>query len=214
MQPYQEAGDTTRNSGESALNTLKYAGAGAIGTAGAAAGRSIVSRMIPLLSSYIPESLAKKGLEKISPKFGQFIQKAEDEGYDFNEIRDFFTQKLKKDEEQQQPAKQDRNIIEQYSPELHQFILGEIKNGRSPLQAGALATMERTGSKGFKKEIEKITKDHKVPWATILETVYGAGEQAQKGQDVEQEQGMQQRGKGEASLMAMIQNLQKARATQ
>ncbi len=211
MQPYQQAADVTRRSGEMPLNALKYAGAAALGTAGSVAARSVISRMVPLLSSFIPQSFAKKALSKIDPRLGKFIDKAEDEGFDFNEVKNFFTSKIEKTE-QQKNAQSNRNIIEQYSPELHQFILGEIQEGRSPLEAGALATLNRKGSQNFKSVIDKLTKEHKAPWSAILETVYGGQQGAQTSPDMQQQMQQQQQqpsqgsqgGPGQQALMDIL----------
>lgn len=81
-------------------------------------------------------------------------------------------------EPMQQPnqAPNNQNIIEQYSPDLHQFLLSEIQKGRSPIEAGALAQV----SGKFKKEIARITKDHKADWSAIIESVFGKGEVTQE----------------------------------
>src|SRR6267154_379286 len=116
MQPYQEAAETTRRAGEGPISALKYAGAAALGAGSSMAARSLISRMIPLLNSHIPQSFAKKALNKLDPRFGKFIEKAEDEGFNFDEIKDFFTEKIEKSE----PKKENNNILQQESPELFQ----------------------------------------------------------------------------------------------
>ena len=96
----------------------------------------------------------------------------------------FINQKRLQESEQKEPPKQDRNIIEQYSPELFQFLQGEIQNGRAPLEAGALA--QNLGK--FNKEIKKLEKDHKSPFSAILQTVFGEGEGMQARQAPQQPQ--------------------------
>lgn len=171
MNPSEKAAEEMRRQSQGPERFAKSAiGIGA--AAGAAPFASLLARAAPLLSQYIPENLAIKGLSKISPKFGQFIENVMGKGYDFNEVRDFLGEQVKESQAQSQPAKTDKNIIEQYSPELHDFINQQIQSGRSPLEAGWFAEQD----KKFKSAIEKLKKDHKSPWSAILETVYGRGE--------------------------------------
>lgn len=148
-----------------------------IGTAATIAGgvaAASTAKILPWLSSYIPVDLAMKGISKVSPKLGDFLKRGQAAGLNIEEGIQYLRDQAPK---QEKVAKENRNIIEQYSPELHQFILGEIKLGRNAMQAGALASADK---KRFKKIIDKITKDHKTPWSAILQTVYGSGETQQK----------------------------------
>ena len=183
MQPYQEAGQEAKRQSEMPYKTARTAGA----ILGSAAGIGLpVSRVLPFLSKYIPADLAIKGLSKIDPRFGKFIEKGLKEGYDFNEIKDFIEKKAKQGSEKE-PAKEGRNIIEQYSPELHQFIDQHVKVGKNPIQAGSIAQ----GMSQFQNIIRKLVKDHKAPWSNILESVYGGQGMAQQQQGQQQQQ-MQQ----------------------
>lgn len=137
------------------------------------AGGALASKLMPFLSRYVPTDLAIKGISKVSPRVGDFLKKGQGMGLDVQEGLNFIKDKIGSSEKSATPPKQDKNVVEQYSPELHQFILGEIKNGRSPIEAGALASMERKGAPNFKSVISKITKDHNTSWSGILESVYG-----------------------------------------
>lgn len=194
MQPYQKASQALRKSGESPINIAKNAGltlaGGAVGKLGLAAGASLLPRIKSLINEFVPDNIMEKGLEKIDPRFGKFINGAKKAGFDSNEIRNFVGEKTNKTETQNQ-----KNIIEMESPELHQFIDQEIKKGRDVIQAGALAQ----NNKKFTKIISKLTKDHKTPWSSILQSVYGMGQTAQKApeqgipvQDMLAQQGQQQ----------------------
>jgi len=211
MQPYQEASEATRRSGEGVTKLAKYAGAGVASAAGGKLASVLAGRVGALLSPYISEGMFSKGLEKIDPRFGKFIKGALKEGYDIDEIKDFIGEKVKKTQAAEQPQEKG-NIVAQYSPELHQFILDQIQQGRSPVEAGALAQLESKGAKGFKSVIDKITKDHKAPWSAILQTVYGQGQEAQP-QTNNQAPGdaPAQGGQGQQALMAILQKLQQAR---
>ncbi len=176
MQPYQEASEEISRQGNAPLNIAKNVGGLASAGATTYFGGAAINRVLPFLSKYIPEELAIKGLNKIDPRFGKFINKAMAAGQTFEEVKDFIGSKVEEGVEQSKPAKENRNIVEMYSPELHQFIQEQIQSGRSPLEAGALASLGKKGGKDFKKIIEKMEKEHKSPFSAILQTVYGQGQ--------------------------------------
>lgn len=211
MQPYQRATEEVMRQGEFPKRILEKAGQ--LGTAGFAAssviGRGIAQKAMTFLSKYIPENLAVKGLKKLDPRFGKFIDKALGEGKSFDEIRDFMTQKaeagLEDMEESKQPAKQSKNIIEQYSPELHQFMVDKVKKGENVYKAGALARFD----KKFDKIIGKMEKDHKTDWSAIFQSVYGQQDANQVGtvKNVNPKQQLQANGNWDkiaASLQSLL----------
>ena len=219
MQPYEEADERIRRSNEAPKKILKGFGSAATSLGAGLSTGAALSRVIPLLSKYIPQDLATKGLSKIDPRFGAFIKKALDNGSSFDEIKDFIMKKAEGGEEEKEPAKEHRNIIEQYSPELHQFIEDQRKRGRSTLQAGAMAQNDPR----FSNVINKIVKDHKSLWSQVLQSVYGADEGAQSQQQQPEQQpgqqpqgqmqGAQGTGQGQQALMAVLQKLQQARGS-
>lgn len=215
MEPYQVASEKMRRSGELPINIGKNVGISAIGGAAARFGTQAVSKLIPrisaLINDYVPENIAVKGLEKIDPRFKTFMEGAIDSGYSFDDIKEFMKEKISKSEQ----PKENRNIIEQYSPELHQFIDQQVKAGLNPIQAGAIAQ----NKKEFGNIIKKLSKDHNTPWSNIIESVYGTGQEAQQQQmqQVQQQQRMQQtqgEGQGSQRLMQAIQQLRQLRGGQ
>jgi hypothetical protein len=209
--PFEENEQYMRQKDQVPIRLLKQGAA--IGTA-AFGGSSLINRILPLLSEYVPEELAKKGIAKISPKLGNFVESATNLGHDFYEVRDFIRGKAAEQEEEGRQSKSDkRNIIEQYSPELHQYISDEIQKGRAPLEAGALASLQEI----FKEPIKKITKDHKAPFASIIETIYGPGQsqsqaapQQMGGQQIQPPGPGGQGGQGKAALLQTMQEITKA----
>ncbi len=155
-----------------------------------------LARAAPFLSEYIPEDLAIKGLTKIHPKLGAFVKKAMDTGHDFSEAKDFIGKQIQESQNQEEistettkNAKEHRNIIEQYSPELFQFLDQEVKKGKSLWTAGN----EAVKNSKFSSIIKKMMKDHKVPWTAILETAFGNFRSGQPSQQQEApQQGMNQ----------------------
>lgn len=208
MEPYQKAAEALRSSKEYPLQLLKNAGLTALGGGAAALGSKALNSLIPavgaMINNYIPEKLSIAGLNKIDPRLGKFIQGAMEEGYGYEELREFIGDKVQKTQKGEQ-----KNLIQQESPELHQFIDQEIRSGMTPLQAGAKASVD----KKFTEVIKKLVKSHKMPWANILETIYGNAEQAlppsnqSQGQQQQQQpmQGQQQQsGQGQQALMAIL----------
>jgi len=213
MQPYQLAGKEIQRQKDAPMRHLKRGVA--IG-ASVLAGGAVLSRILPLLSPLIPESIAVKGLTKVEPRLGKFINGAVAAGHTVGQALRLIKEKLQPEESQEENPNENRNIIEQYSPELSQFLTSEIQQGRTPIQAGAIAQSQGK----FNAAISKMTKDHKVPWSAILETVFGGQGQVQPQQRVqeqqqqEQPQGGQQNGPGAQALMAILQKIQQSRGQQ
>lgn len=178
MQPTQRAAEEIRRVGEAPGQFVKKAGT-------YAAGAAISSRIVPFLSQYIPYDLFKKGLTKVDPRLGKFIDHVEEEGAEPEEIKGFIQSKID-NHEQGQKAKNERNIIEKYDPELHTYIKEKIGKGEHPIKAGASAL----GHRRFKNAINKIMKDYNTSWDKVLESVYGQGEQAQPSQVAPQQEQM------------------------
>jgi hypothetical protein len=190
MQPYQEATEEVRRQGELPLKIAKNAAAVGSTAATAYFGGSALNRVLPFLSKYVPEDLAIKGLNKVDPRYGKFIEKALAAGKSFDEVKDFIGSKIEEGGQGQTPPKQNKNIIEQESPELHQFMLDEIRKGRKPIEAAAIAQND----KRFSDIVKKLMKKHKTPWSSIIESIFGSGEMAlpQQGQQQEMQQPVQQ----------------------
>lgn len=208
MRPDEEAAQTHIEQDEKFRSGIKRGVGTAFGLGAAGASTAIGSKIMPFLSQYVPADLAMKGINKVAPSIGNFLKRGQSMGLDIEEglqfVRDSFSPK--------ENAKDNKNIIQMYSPELHEFIVGEIQQGRSPLEAGALASLDRKG-KDFKKIIKQIEKDHKAPFSAILETAYGGQGAAKQAPDPGQ-QPAGQSGQGQAALMAILQKIQQARGAQ
>ncbi len=176
--PYQDASEEVQRQGDLPVRAAKTAGGALLGGAALKG----ASKVLPFLSKYIPSPLAIKGLTKADPRYGKFIQTALSEGTPMDEIKDFIREKAESATPKKN-AQENRNIIEQYDPELHTYITKKLKEGMSLFQAGQKAL----GHGRFKKAVDKITKDHKSPWSAILQTVYGMGEQKEEQQEKTQQ---------------------------
>lgn len=218
MQPYQKESNAIRESGRTGADILKYAGSAAIGgglaSVASKSAQQLLTKIGSWLSPYIPEDMFLKGISKVDKRIGNFVSQAMENGADISEVRDFIGEKISKGQQG------NKNIIQKYSPELHEFIDEQVKRGRSALQAGAAAQ----GMSKFSNVIKKLTKDHKVPWSNILESVYGGetaqSEQQQPQQTQQMASQMQQPaqqtqqgqpGPGNQALMAILQKIQQAK---
>lgn len=182
MRPDEEANrDEIERDKRFRSNVVK--GAGTVATLGAGAA---ATRILPFLSEFIPTDLAMKGLNKVSPKVADFLKRGQSMGLDVKEGLQYVKDSIQP--KQEQSAKQNKNIIEQYSPELHQFMSESIGSGEDPIRAAASAILDK--KKNFESVIRKMEKDHKTPWTAIVESIYG--QQGVKKTPNQPEQGQQQ----------------------
>lgn len=168
----RKAGERTSNL-KSAVGTVGKIAAGAAGLGAASMGAKGISKILPFLSEYIPEDLAYKGINKVMPGVGTFLKDGMKQGLSLKSGLDFIKEQVSQSQ-QKESEKKKGNIIEQYSPELHEFISQEIASGRKPIEAAAIAQHD----KRFSNVINKLSKDHKTPWSSIIDSVYGSESKA------------------------------------
>lgn len=210
--PDEQASEEYKHRDKKFRNSLK-SGLSAIGSIGVGAVSGLGAKVLPFINEYIPSDLAVKGISKVAPKIGDFLRTGQSMGLDIEKglqfVKDNIVKREEKSPKNQKNTQKHRNIIEQYSPELHDFIVKEVQGGRSPLEAGAIATISKKGERGFKDVIDKIVKDHKAPWSAILQTVYGDQGQVTKPQSDNQQQPNNQAGQGGAGQQALMDILNK-----
>lgn len=212
MRPDELTSQAQIEKNESFTKKLKSGAKTAVGLATSAAGLGLGAKILPFINEFIPTDLAVKGISKVSPQAGDLLRKGMSQGLDVKDGLQFLKESFAKQGEAKK-TQENRSIIEQYSPELNQFIQGEIQKGRTPMEAGALAQLQ----KGFKKVISQMTKDHNIPFSAILQTAFGepgmAQGQPQQAQQPQGQpaQGQQQPGQGQQALMAILQKLQQSR---
>jgi len=169
---------------ENRRENIKSGIKGVIGAGLSATSIGLSSKILPFLSEYIPMDLAIKGINKVAPQIGSFLMRGKKSGLDLKEGLEFLKDKLSPTEQ----PKENRNIIEQYDPELYTYLQQNLKKGIPLLESGQQALKHGR----FKKAIDKMTKEHKAPWASILQTVFAQTEQPQQPQKNEQMQQPQQ----------------------
>lgn len=227
MQPYQAASEELIGRGERPRKALKQLGQLGISVA---AGSSVINRVLPLLSKYIPPEIAEKGLNKINPNFGKFIKRSLMNGNNFEQVRDFIKNKVQpkeqlpematNDEEAgfEQPKQQKKSLAQglqedldkQYGKQpnqqniIQQYSPELFQLLKSQVQAGSSpvkAATEAAQSGKFAQVIKQMQNDHKIGFGQIVQSIFG-NEQAQP-----QQQGQQQPGKGQQALMQSMQQL-------
>lgn len=189
MQPYQQASEEIlRQSKEpgKAIGALAKTATGL--TAGLAGGGAILNRIMPFLSKYIDPDLAVKGLNKIDPRFGKFVSGALGQGMSVEDIGSFIKEKVtgeKPQEEQQaKQPQQPKNIIEEYSPEVHEILVDKIGQGLKPL---AVAFQLANDAK-FKRPIEELQKKTGKSFSDLVSAVFGGQESEQQPNQPQQAQ--------------------------
>jgi hypothetical protein len=180
----------------------------AVGLGVGATGAGLASKLMPFLSEYIPVDLALKGISKVSPRTGEFLKKGMEKGLSIKDGFDYLKQNLQQKPDkksEQQPAKDQRNIIQQYDPELHEYITQKIKGGTSPVEAG----LKAMGHERFNKTIKQIEKDHKVKISQLIQSIYGMGENAmpQNTPQQPQQQPPQQPNQKKSDLIKAMQDM-------
>jgi hypothetical protein len=163
---------------------------------------------MPFLNQYIPPGLAMKGINKVAPKLGSFLQKGHEMGLDVQEGLDFIKDKIGGD--QKESAKKKGNIIEQYSPNIFQYMKELIGKGSSPIDAAAKA--RKFLDKKQQDIISKMEKDHKTDWSSIVQTVFG-GQGMAPNQSEQQPNQPGQGGQPGAGQQAIMQAIQAAAAS-
>ncbi len=174
LRPDEKAVESEIERDQQVRSTLGKAAktAASAGTAVALGPGGVGARVLPFLNKLIPAELAMKGLSKVSPKIANFLKRGQSLGLNVEEGIQYLRDSIKPNEEKPEKPKDNRNIIEQYSPELHQFISQEVSGGRTPIEAAAVAQND----KRFSEVIKKLSKDHNTPWSSIIDSIYGTGQ--------------------------------------
>ena len=179
MQPYQQASKAVKKQGEL---PFKIAGLAATAATTAVAGGAVGARVLPFLSSLIPEDLMIKGLSKIDPRFGKFVNKALKNGGSIEEVRDFIKDKMSGGEEKKKDASQTQNILEEHSPELHEFVKEEIGKGG---QAHAIAA-QAYKNPAWKEVFSKLHNATGQNLGDIIASIFGENMQPVQGKQQSQ----------------------------
>jgi len=156
----------------------------------AASGAAIASKVVPWLSQYISPDLAMKGISKVAPKLGEFLENGRKMGLDVGQGLDFIRERVPQ-EEQSKKAVDSKNIISQYSPSLFEKIKEMVMNGMKPIEAAFRIRRDMSKSE-FKKAIQKIENDHNTPFESIVDAIFGGDSSQNDPMQMQQPSQMQQ----------------------
>lgn len=153
FQPYQSATEEMKRQSEMPARILKQ-GLSVAGLASVAAGSPLVAKILPFLSRFIPQATAIKGLSKIEPRIGKFINSAMKMGMPYEEARDFIKQKLQPEVEESEEQDPRAATIAQFKQRqqrpqselsreslMQQFQQGQQQEGQQG-KAALLSTMQ------------------------------------------------------------------------
>jgi len=200
-----------RRTGEirSSLETASSIGATGLGLTAA---KNLGSKIVPFLNEFITPDLALKGIKKVAPQVGKFLDQGLKQGLNLKDGLNFLKENFSKQTENKAPDQ--RNILEQYSPELFSFVKDLVGKGQNPI----VAALQATENKQFKNIIKKIESDHKTPFSSIIQSIFGGGQEVQQklpkqDQQVNQPQQPQQNqpGPGQQALMQELQRIRQLR---
>lgn len=213
IQPYQEQSNRLRKSEALPADIAK----GAIGLATSGA---LANKILPLLSSHIPTNIMQKGLSKINPKLGAFIEQADEMGFGIDEVRDFLKNKVlppeppKKEQQQTQQTNPLQDFETNY-PELARGLMATIQQGQPPQAAAAVIK----NSSALRKQVDQLEKDTGKNFVDYILELFGpqqtsqgqVQQPSQQPQQIQQAQGQQgQQGSGmDQQLMAALDKILK-----
>lgn len=209
MQPYQEAEQEIRRQAQAPKKSL---GAAATVAGTLAGGSALASRILPLLNAYVPGEIMRKGIAKVSPRIGKFIDGAINNGYGLDEVRDFIKEKFEPEEEkeetQEHPILQEARIFSDNFPDLAQAVANLMKSGRTPQEAADII------SKSLGPRVKEAEKKIGKKFIDFINDIFGAQQQGMQPQQQSQplsqgqENGPQSaQGQVDPQLMQIVQGI-------
>ncbi len=157
---------------------------------GATLGAKAASKILPFINQYIPKDLALKGINKVMPSLGKFLQNGVSQGLSLQSGLDFLKDEFSKESTKKENPKE-QNIISQHSQELYQALKDKIGQGIQPLAAA----YQFANDSKYKKDVTDIQKKTGKSFSDLVSAVFGgdANEQAAP-------QAQQTKGKGAENI--------------
>lgn len=163
--PYQAAAEETRRQAGAPIKTAATIGASVIG------GSAALKKVIPFLNKLIPGELMRKGLSKVNPEIGKFIDTSLNNGYSLDDVRSFMADKFSQEKKESNPIQD----FETNYPDVVQALTGHINNGRSPQEAAAILKQ----STPFGQKIKKIEKETGKNFVDFILEMMGGNQSSQ-----------------------------------
>lgn len=224
QQPYQSASDEiirqNKAPGNFIRNTTK------IGT-GLIAGGATVNRILPFLSKYIPSQLAIKGISKVDPRLGKYINSSLSQGHPLDDVMGLLKETFGEEDEESNLNKEDavkkynehkkKGLTEGLQEDLdktygkkgkfenvYDELLNALQNGQVSVGDNTKDPILQMAKPYYDKGFIKTPDDMK---GFINEYIFSKQGQQQP----EQQQQAPQQGQGQQALMQAIQQLQQIR---
>jgi hypothetical protein len=177
MQPYQQAGERIQQQADEPGRVARGIASAGTKIAGLAGGGALLRKALPFLNNLIPSSIAAKGLEKVDPRFGKFINSAINNGNTQDEAISFIKQKVQAGEEQDksQAALQQKNLIEEHAPEVYEILKSKIGQGLKPL----VAAFQLSKDSKHKKKIMSLQEKTGKNFSELVTSIFGSEENPQ-----------------------------------
>jgi hypothetical protein len=215
LRPDEEASQAHINYDKKAAGFIKKG----IGLAAGTAGFSGASRILPFLNELVPTELAIKGLKKVDPRIGEFVEKTVQNGFSTNNVLDFLRDQFVKPPEQNPPQEttqqkehpilKEAKVFEANYPELAQALMRTMQNGQSAEAAAAILKQSTPFSKSIKKFEKEIGKNF-VDFVVDLMGNQNQSMQQPQANQVQQQvqpQAQQQSGGVDPQLMQLVQGI-------
>jgi hypothetical protein len=153
--PYQAADEETRRQAGAPIKTAATLATSAI------AGGAALKKVLPFLNNLIPGELMRKGLSKVNPDIGKFVDTALNNGYGLDEIRNFMSEKFNKrnsEDKEKKSSQSSNNPIQDFEtnyPDISKALSGYINQGQTPEAAAGILK----NSTPFVKKVNQLEKD-------------------------------------------------------
>lgn len=197
LQPYQAAGQQIQKQAQKPTNLAKTA----LTVGATLTGSGIAKRILPLLSKYVSGNIMRKGLEKIDPRLGKFVDNSLNNGYNIDEVRDHLSSKFsqgsaespQETQGEKSPQVSQHNPLQEFEtnyPDISGALVRTMQNGQSPqAAAGILKT-----SSAFSKQIKQLEKQVGKNFVDYIVELFGTQGQQVQGQKQMDQQMQQQPG--------------------
>lgn len=140
----------------------------------AAAGMGVAgSRLLPLLGEFVPMELAMKGINKIAPKVGDFLQRGQKAGLDLRDGFDFIKNQIEKSSERKEERESKSNPFQNFENEFPRLseALNKIVEQGQPAEAAAAILKNASWAKS---DINKLEKNVGKNFVDFVKEMFGS----------------------------------------
>lgn len=141
-------------------------------TTAVAAGMGVAgSRLLPLLGEFVPMELAMKGINKIAPKVGDFLQRGQKAGLDLRDGLDFLKNQIERSAERKEESKINpfQNFENEF-PRLSEALNRIVEQGQ-PAEAAAAILKNASWAKS---DINKLEKNVGKNFVDFVKEMFGS----------------------------------------